>query len=676
MRWERVESLAQHHGLLGLAHRSITGHGIPVPAEFAARLSAAAMATAAGNLAKFVRWKALVQRFDTLGVKVLTLKGFHVAAEIYGDLAIRPVGDLDFLVRSDDVARSVSALGAVGYHVGRRWSAAIANVGLEHALPRTYEMQLGASDGLAIDLHWRAGPAHQALPTAELLAGAQRFTVQDAIGWGASRPDLLALLVAHGHKSRWHRFRWVVDVAEGFALLDADEHVRMRQHLERLKLLPALAVVERLIAGSWDDPASRNAAAQSGDVAHDALRHIAAIHERIHDVHQTHDAWRPWRLLRERVAEHRTVLGAARAAATPSHQDWAAIALPRGLRFGYVAVRPLRILADAWRMRRQRGAALPAGHVRSTDDSSATFVTAIYGSGPDSLIGGRGRGLPFYLPTLRNLASFGSPLVVFASQADVAEIERALAPMFPRLEVIPFELLEFEFARDFLPWKAEYRESLPLNDRNELLCFLKIYWLASVSRRRPWGSARTYWIDAGLFHHGIFPERVGGVEQLAQADEGRFFPQNRENIVTPTLRRGIVDATEPGRLFVCAMPSRHAMFSREQCAALTGRTSADPAFATISEHVIGGLFGGFDDDIQRFLQAFRQLLVRAIALRIYTLEEQLFSLLHAMHPEWFATQRFTTWYFYAPGEPCARLDAEADSFYKVFTRLLAQGRAA
>jgi hypothetical protein len=350
------------------------------------------------------------------------------------------------------------------------------------------------------------------------------------------------------------------------------------------------------------------------------------------------------------------------------HQDWAAVRLPAPLRPAYVAVRPFRILADAVAKLTPRRGRSDLG-LPTSDDASATFVTAIYASGPDSLVGGRGRGLPFFVPTLRNLASFGSPLVVFAPAAEVATIRHTLAPMFPRLDVIAFELSEFELYEPFLRWKSTYKDSLAINDRNELLCFLKSHWLASVSARKPWGSARTYWIDAGLFHHGIFPERIGGVEQLAPAADERFFPHNRDNIFSPRLRAGIVDATPRGKVFACAMPNAHAMFSTEALAALIDSAggSAPPA---LTAHVVGGIFGGHDEDVQRFAAEFRRLLHKAIALRAYTLEEQLFSVMYAMHPEWFATQRFTTWQFHAPGEPCGVLDADADSFYKVFTRLL------
>lgn len=665
--WSRVAALAAHHGLVGLVHHQLADRGVAVPSAVAEGLKRAAISDAAGNLAKFARWTALCRRFEREGLKTVHLKGFHVALSIYGDLSRRPVGDLDILVAESDVPRALEVLALEGYYLTRRWSAAVRNVGFAYALRHAHEMQLGASDRLSVDLHWRVGPRGLARPTAELFAAARPFDAQGTTVLAPTPGDAVAMLILHGYKSRWHRFRWVVDVAEGLAALNADERARMRAHLDSLGMVSALTTVEQLIAGTWttEIPVRDATAAQRRE-----LQHLRRVHERHHDVHQTHDWKRPARLLQERFAEHRSAWTAVRAAATPSHQDWAAARLPTPLRAGYIALRPFRILGDAaarWRSRRAAGV---SGVPESRDDS-ATFVTAIYSSGPDSVLGGRGRGLAFYVPTLRNLASFGSPLVVFASAVDVPSIREALGPMFPRLEVIPFELSEFEFFQPFLSSKATYRDSLRINDRNEVLCFLKSYWLARVSAQKPWGSAHTYWIDAGLFHHGIFPERVGGVEQLAPASPDRFYPLNQQNIFAPRLREAIVDATPRGRLFCCAMTTAHAMFSAEHLAALTGAEPGAPVLS-IREHVVGGIFGGHDEDVQRFFIEFRRLLHRAIALHAYTLEEQLFSVMHAMHPDWFATQRFDTWYFYAPGEPCGVLEADAESFFKIFTRLAAR----
>ena len=117
------------------------------------------------------------------------------------------------------------------------------------------------------------------------------------------------------------------------------------------------------------------------------------------------------------------------------------------------------------------------------------------------------------------------------------------------------------------------------------------------------------------------------------------------------------------------------MFAPEALAQLLGRAADDPQLPGIAMHVVGGLFGGFADDVEFLLRAFRGLLARAIAGRIYTLEEQLFSVIHAQHPERFAIQRFEEWAFFAPGERCGVLDADAESFYKIFTRLRARGVA-
>ncbi|MBA3852815.1 MAG: hypothetical protein C0503_00280 [Gemmatimonas sp.] len=660
LRWDRVEALADHHGLAALVHSTLSQVAIDLPRDVRRRLEASALQVATGNLAKFARWSALCSAFDAAGIRAVTMKGFHVVHSVYQDLGLRPVGDLDFLVAPEDVERSIQLLQEQDYWLVRRWSRAIANVGWRYALTRGHEVHLGAPDGLAVDLHWHAGPHGFALPTQELLRSAVPFTAQGVPALGADLPDLLAMLVAHGHKSRWHRFRWVVDVAEGLRLLDADGRERMRVHLQRLDLLPALSLVERIIAETWGPGDEASPVSVDGRDQGRRLRHILAVHERANDVNQTFDARRPLRLLRERLAERESPWEALRAAATPSHQDWAALRLPPALRFGYAAVRPVRVIRDALRT---------LGRERATTPFPArqiTFVTAIYDNGPDSIVGGRGRGLDFFIPTLRVLSNLGAPLVVYCSRVHAERVTAALAPMFPRLMVRPFELSEFEFYRPFLEWKAEYRDELPNNFRNEVLCFLKAYWLHAVSQERPWEHDLTFWIDAGLFHHGIFPERFGGMELLKPADAWRMFPKYPDAIVRPALLDGLVAATPPGKMFFCALPMlgsgpHHDGYRR--LARNGGGTGA------LVNHLVGGIFGGDSESIDAFQREFRNLVARAITERIYTLEEQLFSVMYDRHPETFAVQHFGTWHFYSPGEPCSYLSQEGDSFYKVFARL-------
>lgn len=304
-------------------------------------------------------------------------------------------------------------------------------------------------------------------------------------------------------------------------------------------------------------------------------------------------------------------------------------------------------------------------------ETACTFVTAIYDNGPASLIGGRGRGLQYFVPSLANIANLGAPIVVYCPAKDASLVSSELAEHFSRWEVIAYELTNFPNAERFLAWKQTYVAQLQSNLRNELLCFQKSYWLQDVIRRNPFDHERFYWIDAGLTHHGIFPERVGGVELQKRHPDERYHPLSETNIFRPALAQALLAATPEDRVLFCALPYNGAAELRlryeDVAANLAGRRRED---VTMSRHLVGGLFGGSAAAVTRLHHDYARLLESLIEARVYTLEEQVFSALYATAPEHFELLHFGTWWFYAPEQPNSQLERDGDSFYKIFTRLL------
>ena len=300
-----------------------------------------------------------------------------------------------------------------------------------------------------------------------------------------------------------------------------------------------------------------------------------------------------------------------------------------------------------------------------------TFVSAIYDSNPASLLGGRGRSIDDYLPSLINIGRMGAPIVLFCAPEEVDRVEHAVAPCFCDYRVVPYELQQFPYFEDFIAWKRTYRDTLIINDRNEVLCFLKSWWVQQAIADAPFGHDHYFWIDAGLTHHGLFPERIGGVELRVPHPDSHYHPPNPANIFTPALAVALAQSVRAGTVWFCAKPFEHVARRRAYEHAVAPLATSENGAVTIADHLVGGLFGGHADDITRVHQAYVAVLERLIATRTYTLEEQVFSCVHAMHPSWFSLQRFDTWLFFAPGERTSRLLAEGTSFYKIFTRLLA-----
>jgi hypothetical protein len=175
-----------------------------------------------------------------------------------------------------------------------------------------------------------------------------------------------------------------------------------------------------------------------------------------------------------------------------------------------------------------------------------------------------------------------------------------------------------------------------------------------------------------LPHHGLFPERLGGLELLKTHPASRYYPLHRENIFRPALGAALSAALSPGKTLFCAHPWGGGPAPTERYAeVIAGHFNVPRDRVTIPHHLVGGLFGGFAQDLRALHADYATLLKALIDTRTRTLEEQVFSCLNAVHPERFAPQMFDTWYYRLPGEPLSQPDCVGRSFYEIFTRLLA-----
>ena len=146
-------------------------------------------------------------------VAFVPLKGPLLSQRLYNDVAVRASGDLDLLLKPDDVLRVRDLLIAAGYRVDSPlpwWD--------DSACFKSREYELMMADdtrSLTIDLHWRAVPAYfaSALDTISLWD-----SLTSTLLAGRQIPDLptehlLLFLCAHGAKHGFDRLGWICDIA-------------------------------------------------------------------------------------------------------------------------------------------------------------------------------------------------------------------------------------------------------------------------------------------------------------------------------------------------------------------------------------------------------------------------------------------------------------------------------
>ena len=456
--WDRVLRLTHHHGVAALVHAAWPRLGrVAEHTNFFARLRQTRLSQLHSDLEKYRSWLQLCAAFERRGIAAMTLKGFHAALSIYGQVGDRTVGDLDFLVRPNDVPLALDLLEDAGYLPFADWQTARRNVGLEYILDSATEMGLISERGIVVDLHWEAGSRGTMPPTDELFAGAMEFQVEGQRVLTAAPDAAMTILVSHGHFSSWSRLRWLVDVAEGIDKQSAAEYEQTESRLAAIGMQQALASALCHIESLWGRlPAPCSASARFRHVPRQSIvRYQRAVMERERAWAGMFDRWRPLRMLWDRLRSAPSFVAAVASAARPSYFDWARVALPRPFRLGYYFVRAVRVLTPALtrdRMQRKQVASLlappPAAapptptaaegvapgrrRHRWTESESVplTFVTAIYTNDPSTLIGGRGWDLSFYLPSLINIANLGAPIVVYCESKDARAIEQAIGKYF------------------------------------------------------------------------------------------------------------------------------------------------------------------------------------------------------------------------------------------------------
>jgi hypothetical protein len=115
--WDDLLEQAEQHQVSPLLHQALQEpeRRAVVPAAAMERLEASYFNTAAGNASLFAQLKGVLEALRAAEVPVIGLKGAHLAEIVYGNLTLRSMGDVDLLVRREDVPRVEQAMTGLGY---------------------------------------------------------------------------------------------------------------------------------------------------------------------------------------------------------------------------------------------------------------------------------------------------------------------------------------------------------------------------------------------------------------------------------------------------------------------------------------------------------------------------------------------------------------------------------
>jgi hypothetical protein len=146
--WGEVvqESVKQGIAPLLYSHLAKVAAATDVPTRVSETLRQITIGSALRNLKLYRELGEVLRTLRDVAIPVIVLKGAHLAQVVYGDIAMRPMRDIDLLVRKQDLSRADATLRAQGY-------AELPNPGSDYS--QCHHLHpLIKPGGIPIEIHW------------------------------------------------------------------------------------------------------------------------------------------------------------------------------------------------------------------------------------------------------------------------------------------------------------------------------------------------------------------------------------------------------------------------------------------------------------------------------------------------------------------------------------------
>lgn len=155
----------------------------------------------------------VLDAFERSAILAMPLKGVALAASVYGSVALRQAGDIDILVRENDLDRALTVLTELAYEgrsPGR--SADMEQLARKHT---HHLVAINRQQRTTVELHYALSPPRGgSSPTLDVLEPFLTDTVFMGARVRALRTEeLFVYLCQHGAKHAWSRLEWLATVA-------------------------------------------------------------------------------------------------------------------------------------------------------------------------------------------------------------------------------------------------------------------------------------------------------------------------------------------------------------------------------------------------------------------------------------------------------------------------------
>jgi len=170
--WDVLIENSYGYGITSLLYyRLKTFHpGTPIPANVMERLRQVYLQSAGRNTRLYHELGKVFGRLQQHGITVIALKGSHLATVVYQNIALRPMSDIDLLVKQADLLKVQDILVEQGYIASKEET----GCAQEHLTP--YRKK----DSIAIEIHFNvvAPPFSDRVDVEKLFARTQTCFIE------------------------------------------------------------------------------------------------------------------------------------------------------------------------------------------------------------------------------------------------------------------------------------------------------------------------------------------------------------------------------------------------------------------------------------------------------------------------------------------------------------------
>lgn len=161
--WERIIGLAQKTGVAPVLFAALKAKDVTPPPASAERIRKIYLTSAARNTRIFHEVGKILRALQAANIPVIPLKGIWLAESVYGNIALRGMGDVDLWVQRSQLDAARQVMVSLGYSSRSRADRPQA---LQDALAG--ETQMFKTGAPMVELHWNVFPGEWLRHTARI----------------------------------------------------------------------------------------------------------------------------------------------------------------------------------------------------------------------------------------------------------------------------------------------------------------------------------------------------------------------------------------------------------------------------------------------------------------------------------------------------------------------------